>query len=344
VPFRAPTAQQTMEMVRTRPAPPPRQTAPGVPAALEAVCLRCLAKQPADRYPSAAALADDLRRWLDGQPTQACVAPASAARRRWTFRIRISITISFCLLLIAGLWIGAGSWTLRNGGGDAAHIGVTAPVSAPLAGQFDVRVWESTGAKGADGHPRFVAGNPRRQGVRLNQAVPLTARDWVRIEAELNRPAYLYVVWIDTTGRAWPLYPWRNDDWARRPADEQPRDRLSLPDTPAGMAPLDVGPAGVETLLLLARAAPLTDAEAARLPGLFAGLPPATTPAVGRAAWFENGELATKEKEHDRGHVRLDQAQDGPDVELRLQKLLKEKLRPLFSYTRAVCFDNTGAK
>ncbi|MFM7206662.1 MAG: WD40 repeat domain-containing serine/threonine protein kinase [Planctomycetaceae bacterium] len=51
----------------------------GVPADLAAVCLACLAKRPSDRYETAAALADDLGRWLAGLPTR--VRPLSPLKR-----------------------------------------------------------------------------------------------------------------------------------------------------------------------------------------------------------------------------------------------------------------------
>jgi predicted Ser/Thr protein kinase len=47
--------------------PPPRRVNPAVPAALEAVAVKCMEKDPARRYPDAAALADDLDRYLRGE-------------------------------------------------------------------------------------------------------------------------------------------------------------------------------------------------------------------------------------------------------------------------------------
>jgi eukaryotic-like serine/threonine-protein kinase len=86
-PFANPSALVTLELVRTAEAPPPRRVRPGIPRDLETVALKCLEKSPSKRYSSARSLAEDLRRWLDGEPIRARpVGPlerlAKWARRR----------------------------------------------------------------------------------------------------------------------------------------------------------------------------------------------------------------------------------------------------------------------
>src|SRR5439155_23277079 len=58
---------QVIAAVVTKVPDPPSRFAPGLPAALDAICLRCLEKDPALRYPSAAALVVDLERFLAGE-------------------------------------------------------------------------------------------------------------------------------------------------------------------------------------------------------------------------------------------------------------------------------------
>lgn len=54
---------------------PPRALRPSIPADLEAICLRCLQKDPQDRYHNAAELAQDLTRFLEGEPLRGVRIP-----------------------------------------------------------------------------------------------------------------------------------------------------------------------------------------------------------------------------------------------------------------------------
>jgi serine/threonine protein kinase len=67
-PFQGETVLLMLEQVRTQEPPPLRRLRPKLPRDLETICLKCLQKDPARRYGSAAALADDLRRFLAGEP------------------------------------------------------------------------------------------------------------------------------------------------------------------------------------------------------------------------------------------------------------------------------------
>jgi WD40 repeat protein len=78
-------ADTLLQVVTTDPCPPRRVRA-DVPADLEAVCLKCLEKQPGRRYPSAAAVAEDLCRFLDGWPTAARPLGRVRSSLRWVNR------------------------------------------------------------------------------------------------------------------------------------------------------------------------------------------------------------------------------------------------------------------
>ena len=66
-PFKAESLEETLELVRTADPVPPSRLRPRLPVDLETICLTCLRKEPSGRYPSAAALADDLERFRTGR-------------------------------------------------------------------------------------------------------------------------------------------------------------------------------------------------------------------------------------------------------------------------------------
>jgi serine/threonine-protein kinase len=85
-PFRAATLMETVVEVLEREPVPPHRVRTGVPRDLELICLKCLEKDPARRYPSAEALADDLDRYLRGEDVLARRAGLSIHLRRWSHR------------------------------------------------------------------------------------------------------------------------------------------------------------------------------------------------------------------------------------------------------------------
>src|SRR5262249_30856552 len=112
-PFQAATPLGTLELIRTQEPVPPRRSRRSLSADLETICLECLHKEPGKRYRSAGALADDLRRFLEGQPTQARPTPAwlrlwRCARRRPALAAwALVAAILVCLALTAGAYFRA---------------------------------------------------------------------------------------------------------------------------------------------------------------------------------------------------------------------------------------------
>ncbi len=80
-PFLGSNSLETLRHVLDQDAPSPQLLNPSIPRDLASITVKCLAKEPERRYASAAGLADDLARFLRGEPTLAC--PASQAEKLW---------------------------------------------------------------------------------------------------------------------------------------------------------------------------------------------------------------------------------------------------------------------
>jgi formylglycine-generating enzyme required for sulfatase activity/tRNA A-37 threonylcarbamoyl transferase component Bud32 len=98
-PFHEPDAPPVLERVRAGSFPPPRQACPDCPRGLEAICLKAMARDPADRYVSPRSLADDVERWLADEPVTVLQESIVARVARWARRHK-TLTAS-CTMLLA---------------------------------------------------------------------------------------------------------------------------------------------------------------------------------------------------------------------------------------------------
>ncbi len=348
-PFEAPTHSAALLKVATHHPAPPHTTDPSVPAALSDLVMRLLAKEPAGRPASAREVVDALAA-IEGSFSASTLPPAVAARpsdplispasvpssptptpllvpvapprqsRRWKrpLAAAIALTALVGLFLSPLLLPRVRAWLFSP----AAQPAVP-PAPAAYKGYIDVTIYDPS--------------NPHRQYVRLNgsDVVPLKAGDGIAIEAEMNPPAYLYVLWIDADGTVDPVYPWEPGDWNTRPVDEQPVGRLLRPAD--GFYPLKPSAPGMETLVLLARETPLP--QGVDLKAELGKVEPQTLQKLESTVWFENGAVVTKEQ--GRSAVGWNERKIGDPVQA-TQGLIRSRLGKWFPYTRAVSFGDRG--
>jgi serine/threonine-protein kinase len=107
-PFVADTALETLRLVANEAPPSPRTFNPAIPRDLELICLKCLEKQPAARYRSAAELAQDLERWLESGPITARAVTPAGKSWGWAKRHPALTSVSGALVMFL---VGVGSFS-----------------------------------------------------------------------------------------------------------------------------------------------------------------------------------------------------------------------------------------
>jgi formylglycine-generating enzyme required for sulfatase activity len=230
-PFAGPKHVVLVSVLNDEPAPPSR-LAPKVPADLETICLKCLSKEPARRYPSAEDLADDLRRFQAGEPIRA--RPVGAVERTWKWARRrpaLAALLGVVLLALVSLAVLSGNLAAaRNDADEKRKAAEKEADKAKKARDFLVSIFRIKDIQ---------AGNTTTSRQILNQAeqrIPIEFAEQPELRDELlaaiadvNRNLTIPAAMILEARGAIQLYSPRGD--SARPAPQTllyPDDRLTL--------------------------------------------------------------------------------------------------------------------
>jgi serine/threonine-protein kinase len=166
-PFRGETALETeRQVIAEEPVPPARLNAK-VPRDLETICLKCLHKDPPRRYPTAAALADDLHRFQRGEPIAARPAGVVERMAKWARRHPTVTTMLAASLLLAAALVGVSLWLVVQ---QAHQRDAFAADMKDLAGLRDSARWEEAQGALERARVRLGGGGSGDLGRRLDQA------------------------------------------------------------------------------------------------------------------------------------------------------------------------------
>jgi tetratricopeptide (TPR) repeat protein len=136
-PFKADTPILTIRQVATLEPKPPRRLNPAVPADLETICLKCLSKEPANRYPGAAELFADLDRYLIGLPIHA--RHISRPERAWRWARRNPVQAGLAGAIVAAMLLLGVVVLLTQRAGRLAEVNA-------IATEFDRRLTDPSTA------------------------------------------------------------------------------------------------------------------------------------------------------------------------------------------------------
>jgi WD40 repeat protein len=109
-PFKAETPLEILAQVLHQEPIPPRRPSVGTPRDLQIICLKCLRKEPAERYSSAETLAEDLENFLTNKPIQARAVKAWERGWRWCrrnpLRVGLAAVSVVAMLALVGVLVG----------------------------------------------------------------------------------------------------------------------------------------------------------------------------------------------------------------------------------------------
>jgi WD40 repeat protein len=142
-PFDGPTSVEVLMQVIGREPPRPRQLAPDLPRDLETIVLKAMAKRREDRYATAQALADDLRRFLAGEPVQARRVGPAGRLARWSRRNPVVAGLLLAVFLTLTACAVESVWFAWKAGRSADAANASAGQAEEARGLANARAEES---------------------------------------------------------------------------------------------------------------------------------------------------------------------------------------------------------
>lgn len=166
-PFRGVSALETLQQVVSTEPIPPSQLQPRLPRDLGIICLKCLQKQPAQRYGSALELADDLARFLANRPINARPVPGWVRLDRWRRRNPLPAALAAMVaVLLTALVLGTLAATIRLREAADARL-----IEARLAEARAVRLSDAIGRREASRSLLAEAARIRSSAEIRNEAI-----------------------------------------------------------------------------------------------------------------------------------------------------------------------------
>jgi formylglycine-generating enzyme required for sulfatase activity/tRNA A-37 threonylcarbamoyl transferase component Bud32 len=197
-PFEGSDLAELYRKIAGDPTPRSRDLRPGVPRPIDAIAAKAMARDPAGRYARAADLAEDVQRFLAGEPVSAYREPWTVRARRWVSKHRLIVTSAAAAALVAALAGAAALATRRASGRDFVASLQRAEIRQVPAIVNEIgkyRFWADAPLRDAFGS--LADGSPEKLRVALGllpvdpTVVPFLADRMVAVETD---PATLAVV------------------------------------------------------------------------------------------------------------------------------------------------------
>ena len=167
---------------------PPSRHVPGLPRDLELIALKCLAKEPGDRYPTAAALTEDLAHFVAGEPVSVRAASTIEralkwARRKPTQAAAYALTFAVVILLAFGASL-AVLWRKAEGARGTAETALKGETKA-REGEKKARMTAES-ARDAETKARTIAESARDGEKKARADVEIAREKLARVEYGLD--------------------------------------------------------------------------------------------------------------------------------------------------------------